>query len=161
VTPTAIKTAPIAMKARCPELPIATKTAPMVMKAAPGTRPLAEPLLGWSFMRRTSQSSTASAAKRSESAATAGSDGIRFSSGTLPGIEKDRPFDDLGFDENTAAGPGILTKQLRRLGSGAGLDDEENPTVVGVRPSQDNPPLFEEAVHEHRVLVPERLLTTR
>jgi hypothetical protein len=35
-----------------------------------------------------------------------------FLSGIPPGIEKDRPFDDLGFNENTAAGPLIVTKEL-------------------------------------------------
>ena len=76
----------------------------------------------------------------------------------LAGIEKDRPFDDLGFNENAAASPWIVTKQLRRLGQAASLHDEESPTAIRVRTGQDNPPLFEQAIDERCMLVPERLL---
>jgi len=85
----------------------------------------------------------------------------RCSDGILPGIEKDRPFDDLGINENTVAGPRIVTKQLRGLLSIASLHDEEDSTVVCVRATQDNPPLFKQAIHEHCMLIPQRLLTTR
>jgi hypothetical protein len=80
---------------------------------------------------------------------------------TTPGIEKDRPFDCLGFNENAAFCPWVIAKQVRRLRCIASLHDQENSTVVGVGPAQDDPTLLEEAIHESRMLLPKRLLTTR
>jgi hypothetical protein len=78
----------------------------------------------------------------------------------LPRIEKDRPFGDLGFDEDTAGGPRIVAEELGRLVFTAGLHDEQNATVVRVRAAEDDEALFKEAIHEDCVLGPERLLAT-
>lgn len=63
------------------------------------------------------------------------------------------------MNENTARSPRIVTKQLRRLIRVASLDDQQNPTVVRVWTSQYDPSVFEQAIHIHRMLIPERLLT--
>jgi hypothetical protein len=82
-----------------------------------------------------------------------------LSSGIPPGIEKDRPLDRLRFNENAAFCPRITSKQVRRLRCIASLHDEESSTAVGVRPTQHDPALLEETIHEMRMFLPERLLT--
>jgi hypothetical protein len=84
-----------------------------------------------------------------------------LSSGIPPPIEKDRPLDRLRFNENAAFCPRISSKQVRRLRCIASLHDEENSTAVRVRATEDDPALLEEAIHEMRMLLPERLLTAR
>src|SRR5882724_916817 len=63
---------------------------------------------------------------------------IHLSSGILPGIQKDSPFDDLGFNENTAMDPRIVTEQLRGLRLAASPHDNECPAAVRVGTGHDN-----------------------
>src|SRR5260370_24214793 len=55
---------------------------------------------------------------------------IHLSSGILPGIEKDSPFDDLGFNENTAMDPRIVTEQLGGLRLAASPRDNEGAAAA-------------------------------
>src|SRR5260370_16427589 len=73
-------------------------------------------------------------------------------------MEKDSPFDDLGFNENTGMDPRIVTEQLGGLRLAASPRDNEGAAAVRVGTGHDNPPLFKHAVYEGCVLVPERLL---
>jgi hypothetical protein len=78
-----------------------------------------------------------------------------------PGIEKDRPLDRFDRKKNAGADPGIVTKQSKRLVSVARLENDERAAAIRIGASQDDAALLIEAVHERRVLVPERLLSRR
>jgi hypothetical protein len=66
----------------------------------------------------------------------------------LPGVKKDRPFDDLGLNENTLDSPRIGTKQLMFLLCIARVHDEQGPAVICVGPGQNDSPLVKQTINE-------------
>jgi len=84
-----------------------------------------------------------------------------LNSPALSGVEKDGPFDNLGWNQNTCLLPWVTAKQGQRFFGITGFQNDENTTGVSVRPSQYDSPLLKQAVHEYGVFIPERLLPSR
>src|SRR5215472_5620287 len=81
--------------------------------------------------------------------------------GRPPGIEEDRPGDDLFRQQDSRLHPGVLVEERAGMRFVANVHDDEGASVLPVGPGEDDPPFLEDPVHEGGVLVPERLLACR
>src|SRR5262245_13920084 len=80
-------------------------------------------------------------------------------SASLPPVQEDRPFLDVGHLHYVLRRPGVLPVHLPDLICAVGLDYDQGAGPILERPAEDDHSCFEQRIHIARVFVPEGLFT--